>query len=276
MTLLQAIILAVVQGATEFLPVSSSGHLVLTKKLLGIETVGGLWVIALHFGTLLAVLFVFRRELWHAITGFFVGMARLKRGNGYRATWASLPDFRMGFYIILGTVPAVGAALLFRTHIQHLFSNAVLSTVMIFLTGQILWWSRPHSQVRTRGRIQLSDSFWIGCAQAVAILPGISRSGITISAGLARGVAPNTAAKFSFLLSVPAILGGVILKVPDLGAMPSEQIIPLVTGTVASAATGYIALRVLLRMIERGRLHLFAYYCWAVGIVGGTILWARM
>ena len=276
MTLLQAIVLAVIQGATEFLPVSSSGHLVLAKKLMGVELAGAFWEVALHFGTLIAVVVVFRRELWDVITGFLAGLARVIRGATWRRTWSDLPDFRLGIYIILGTIPAGIVALLFRRHIEAAFSDAIQSAVLIFLTGQILWWSRPHSLIPSEGRVRVWDSLWIGCAQAIAILPGISRSGITISAALSRGISRDRAARFSFLLAVPTILGGAVIKAPELTTIPGGQTVPLIAGVAISAITGYVALKLLLRVVRRGRLHLFAYYCWTIGIVGTTVLWVWM
>jgi len=275
MTIAQAVVLAVIQGLTEFLPVSSSGHLVLAKSLMSIQSPGALWEIALHFGTLLAVFVVFQRELRETVAGFVGGALATISGNGWRSTWRARPGFRMGCYIIIGTFPAAVAALLLRGAIEGLFSKPILSAVMIFVTGEILWLTRPYALQRAKGTIRTRDSIAIGGAQALALLPGISRSGVTISAALMRGVSREQAAKFSFLLLVPAVLGAMVFDAAKFSALPSNEIPAMLLGVAASAVTGYLALRFLLRVVRKGKLHYFAYYCWAIGIAAAVVYWAR-
>ena len=273
MTLPRAVLLAIVQGITEFLPVSSSGHLVVIKAMLGAESPGAMWEVALHLGTLIAVLLVFRRELKNITVGFCAGLADLGR-HGTRRVWQDRPDFRMAGYILLGTVPAGVVGLVFGGRIERLFSQPMLSAVMILVTGGILSLTRPHSLVRPQGRVRLLDSLWIGAAQAAALLPGISRSGTTISMGLMRGIRRQDAARFSFLLAVPATLAAAVAQLPKIGRLPGSEMLAMVTGLCVAAVTGYLALRLLLRVVDRGKLHYFAYYCWAAGAGAILFFWA--
>ena len=262
MTLWESIVMALVQGITEFLPVSSSGHLVLTKSLLGLQSPGALWEVALHLGTLRDV-----------IVGFSSGVARRVRGERWATIWQTSAGFRMGCYIALGTAPAAAIGLGLSDLLEGLFAKPVFSAMMIFVTGEILWLSRPHSMMRTQGKLGLADSLAIGAAQVAALVPGISRSGTTISTGLIIGVNREEAARFSFLLAVPAILGATILKAHALSELPNEQILPMMVGIVVAGVSGYIALRLLLRVVKAGRIHCFAYYCWAASVAGVTYLW---
>jgi len=272
MTYLQAIVLALVQGITEFLPVSSSGHLVLVKSLLGVESPGALWAIALHLGTLAAVMTVFWRDVCDTVAGFCAGVVKRLRGGSWTSIWQDDPRFRMGCYVLLGTAPAAAIGVGLGWLIEILFSRPVFSTVMIFVTGEILWLSRPHSMMRSSGKLGWPDSLAVGAAQVAALLPGISRSGVTIATGLIIGVEREQAARFSFLLSIPAILGAAILKTGDLGELPAGQILPLLAGMIVAGVSGYIALRLLLGIVKAGRLHSFAYYCWAMPVLGVTYL----
>lgn len=274
MTLLDALLLAVIQGLTEFLPVSSSGHMVLAKALLGVESPAVVWEVALHLGTLIAVFAVFRREILRTVTGFCRGLTRIGRRDGWKKVWKDEWGFRMGWYVIIGTVPAIVMVLLFESVIEQLFSNAIMAMVMLFVTGEILWLSRSQSLYRPEGKLRLSDSVIIGIAQALALFPGISRSGSTICAGLFRGVERNQAVRFSFLLSIPAILGAGLYKVRDIAALPETELPLMLTAVAVSAIVGYVALRVLLGAVRAGKLYRFAYYCWAMAFVGTVICWS--
>jgi undecaprenyl-diphosphatase len=272
MTTLQAVILAIIQGVTEFLPVSSSGHMVLAKSLMGIEPEGVVWEVALHLGTLAAVILVFRKELFRVVTGFLGGLFGGFR-HGWAAVWKERPDFRMGWYLLLGSVPAGAVGVLFHDRIEAFFQGPFAGAALIFVTGEILWLTRPHSLMPEGREVRLGDGFWIGVAQAIAILPGISRSGITISTGLLRGVKREAAARFSFLLSVPVILGAGAIEAVKLKDIPKEQLTTMGIGVGVSAVVGIIALSVLLRVVRAGRLHLFAWYCWAVSLVSLGYFW---
>ena len=274
MTLFESILIALVQGLTEFLPVSSSGHMVLVESFMGIRTEGALWEVALHVGTLMAVLTVFRRDIRDAVAGFCGGLARIMGESSAREVWKDNAGFRMGCCILIGTIPVAVVGLTAGKAIEGLFANPMLSAVMIFLTGEILWLSRPHSLARPSGELTLRDGIVVGIAQAGALVPGISRSGITISTGIMRGVDRNRAARFSFMLSIPAILGGAVLKARDLGGLPPEQILPLIAGIAVAGVSGYVALRFLLRIVRAGKLHFFSYYCWAASVISVAVLWS--
>ena len=274
MNLFDALFLAVIQALTEFLPVSSSGHLVLAKTLLHVESPGAVWEVALHLGTLAAVFVVFRRDILRLVAGFFRGAGQACGKDGWRKTWRSNFDFRMMFYLIAGTIPAAIVGFLLRTSTQRLFSTPVLALAMLFITGELLWLTRAQRLYRPCGKVRLADAIIIGVAQACALLPGLSRSGATICFALFRGVEPQRAARFSFLLAIPAILGGALLEAPNLTALPPDQLPLLLTAVAVAALVGYAALRLLLGLLAAGRLHWFAWYCWGIAVAGTAWLWA--
>jgi undecaprenyl-diphosphatase len=275
MTLAKSVILALLQGVTEFLPVSSSGHLVIAESLMKVKAEGVLWEVALHLGTLAAVLIVFRKDIWEVITGFCSGMFALLRGAKWRAVWRERPGFRMAWYVVIGTIPAGIAGVALKHRIEAVFSSPIATCALIFCTGEILWLSRPCNQLRPEGNLHLWDSIRVGLAQALALLPGVSRSGTTITAGILCGVDRDRAARFSFLLSVPAILGAAVLEGRKLPSLPAGEMTPLLVGISVACAAGYLALRLLLRVVRAGRLHWFAYYCWIVSVLGVAYFWAQ-
>jgi len=263
---LSALILGFIQGLTEFLPISSSGHLVLAERLLGIESQDLAFVVFVHFGTLLATVTAFRRE----VGGVLLAGGRFVIG---KSTWSD-PHLRLLGYILLGTVPAAAVGLLFEASIETVFSSPLFVSCMLLVTGLILWFTRyvPAGEKSIGWR----ETIAVGCAQALAILPGISRSGATICTALFGKVNKARAVEFSFLLALPAILGATILKVFDLIDKPpaAGDIMPLVIGTLTAYFSGYAAILFLLRAVRRGKLHLFSYYCWAVGLSGVLLfLW---
>ncbi|MCZ6634160.1 MAG: undecaprenyl-diphosphate phosphatase [bacterium] len=253
MTPLQAALLGLIQGLTEFLPVSSSGHLALGQAILGIETGDITFEVIVHFGTLLAVLTALRERIRNLVGGCF---------QGDRKAW------RMVLLLVLGTVPAAVAGLAFKDSLASAFADPRAVSGWLMVTGMILWSTRSRTGERTQMRFW--DTIWIGVAQALAVLPGISRSGSTIAAGLWRGLDGREAATFSFLLSIPIILGATVLEVGDLVAHPPtrETLVPLVIGACTAYVSGGVAIRWLLRILQGGRLDRFAYYCWVVGAVG--------
>ena len=258
MTPFQAAILGLVQGLTEFLPVSSSGHLVLGETLLGIRTGDITFEVIVHFGTLLAVVTALRDR----IRDLVVGCARRDP-----AAW------RTALALCVGTVPAGVVGLLFEDALEAAFSDPLAVSGCLIVTGLILWSTRFRRGHRTD--VGFLDALCIGAAQAVAVLPGISRSGATISAGVWRGVDGREAAAFSFLLSVPVILGATVLKVGEMAAHPPawEALMPLLIGALAAYASGVVAIRWLLSLLRRGRLDRFAYYCWTIGVLGVIFFW---
>ncbi len=263
----EATFLGVVQGLTEFLPVSSSGHLVAFQHVLGLQSPEFLFDVVVHGGTLLAVLLVYGRDLLEIIRQTLLAAADTVRQGNARAVWRNRPYFRLAVYLLIGSVPAASAGLLFQDALEAAFGSLVSVGSMLLLTGAFLYGTRFRTAaVRDLAALRLRDSLAIGVAQSLALLPGVSRSGITISAGLFCGLNRDLSARFSFLLSVPAILGANLLQAYK--AWESAQAIngwPLLVGGSTALITGYFALRVLLRFVHRGQLHHFSYYCWAVG-----------
>jgi len=252
MSYFDAILLGIVQGLTEFLPVSSSGHLVLVQELLGVKQAGVAFELLAHLGTLVAVLIYFRRTIWRLV------LAALGKG--------SRDDRRMVLWLIVGTVPAGVAGYLLQDFFKQAFSNPLVTSCMLFVTGVILLGTRF---VRRGDRpISFVSALVMGIGQAVAIMPGISRSGATIASGLFAGVRPSQAAEFSFLLSIPAIAGATLLEAPEILSVSSELMAPYLLGSLFSLVFGLVAVYVVLETIKRGKFDYFAYYCFAAGALG--------
>jgi undecaprenyl-diphosphatase len=262
LTYIEAIILGIIQGATEFLPVSSSGHLLLIPTLFNL-TEPDLNAIAIaHLGTLVAVVAYFYSDLWSIFTGVISGLRR-------RQLMDSL-ESRLGWYIVVGSIPAVLAGLLFNSFLDSLLARPTTAAFLLIGTGiilvigeQLVTGDKPIS------KMTWADSTVIGLVQALALLPGISRSGVTITAGLGRRLDRPSAARYSFLLGVPAIAGAGLLSIVDLSQAPdvSSQVpLLLVTFTVA-AVVGYACIRFLMNWLRRRSLYLFAAYCFAFGFI---------
>ena len=258
MTYFDAILLGTLQGATEFLPVSSSGHLALAQHLLGdFQQPGVLFDVLLHLGTMVAVILYFRRDLGGLISSLW-----------RRDEVAGQQRFMVGL-LIAGSIPTAVIGLLFKDFFISLFDRPVIVCIMLLVTGGLLWLAerlRQSDQARTR--MSLVDAIVVGTVQGCAIIPGISRSGSTIAVLLMRGVDGATAARFSFLLALPAVFGAALLSLKDLEAIPAGSALPYLAGTAAALATGLLCIHLLLGVIRRRRLHWFALYCWAVGGAG--------
>lgn len=248
MDYLSAIILAFVQGVTEWLPVSSSGHLVLFQHLLGVGP-DVLLDTALHVATLIAVVIVYRKTL----ARMFVALVRWQTKS---------PDFKLIWWLLIATIPIGLAGLLFKNFIEAAFTSLLLVGITLLVTGALLHFTKYAKPAR---KLTLKSAFVIGLAQVIALLPGISRSGATIAAGLYQGVKREDAAAFSFLLFIPAVLGAGVLQAvkADWSAVAAG---PLIVGVLVATIIGVLALRWLLRVIKEGKLHYFSWYCWAVGL----------
>lgn len=260
MSVFQSLLLGLLQGLTEFLPISSSGHLVLAERLLGFRGADLGFVVFVHFGTFLATVTAFWPEIWHMLGsgGRFV----VRRGV------SGDPHLRLLGLILVASIPAAVVGLLFEQGVEQVFSNPALVSAMLLVTGLILWLTR---YVPTEVRImKIWAAMLVGCAQALAILPGISRSGATIGAALFQKVDRGRAVEFSFLLALPAIFGATVLKAVQLSrSSPSRAALTsLILGALAAYISGYWAIKVLLRVVRRGKLHFFAIYCWAAGLLG--------
>jgi undecaprenyl-diphosphatase len=270
MGLMEAILLGALQGITEFLPVSSSGHLVAAQQLLGVREPGIGLEVSVHFGTLLAILVAFARPLWATARDGFVGVCLWMRGRG-RMVDEAAPRFPAALAVLVGTLPVALAGVLFQSRIERLFESMVGAGVFLCLTGVLLAASRfaPRAD---RSEVGPARGLLIGVAQAFALLPGISRSGITIVTGRFAGLSRDSSARFSFVLAVPALLGASLWKLQQVMGAPSSQAapaaspLPLLVATVTAAVVGYVSLMVLLRAVRSGLLHWFAGYCLPAGL----------
>ena len=271
MTFLEAILLGIIQGLTEFLPISSSGHLVLAQQFLGLKEPLVFFDVMLHVGTLAAVLVVYREAIGKLAIGGLSTLGNSQFWREPRTIFNTSTELKFIWLILLGTIPTGVIAVLFKSELESFFHEVRLVSIMLILTGVILQLPRLRTQ-DTDGSDDSTDKLktWhaplIGIAQGCAITPGISRSGTTISLALFLGIPAKTAAEYSFLLSIPAILGAVVLKIRDVG----DTTIPLHivgAGMLASFIVGYIALRFLLVVLNRGKFSLFSYYCIALGLV---------
>ncbi len=262
----QAIVLGIVQGATEFVPVSSSGHLVIVPWLLGWPAPSLLFDTVLHWGTLLSIALVFWRELWAIFVATLQSLARRSLAD---------PNARLGWWIVAGSIPAVVAGLLFKDFFEGLFHSALAAGSFLFVTAGLLslseWVARNRQASQGLDQLTLGHALGIGLAQAIALAPGISRSGSTMAAGLAGGLRRDEAARFSFLLGTPAFLGAGLLQLSDALASDAAEVAAqaplLAVGFVASALAGYLAIRALLAYLRRHSLYIFAVYCVALGLV---------
>jgi len=269
MDIIQAIILGLLQGATEFIPVSSSGHLVLVPWLLGWDSPGLVFDTVVHWGTLVAVLAYFWRDWLTLIGAWLRGLVRWD--------WRD-PLARLLWLLIVGSIPAAVLGFLLEDFFESLFGKPAWVAVFMLVTAALLALGEFLGN-RTRKLADLGwpDALVIGLAQASAIAPGISRSGATIATGLFRGLERDVAARFSFLLATPIIFGAGLFKLMDLGAMadPAGQIPVLVAGFLAAAVAGYICIWVLLRYLQRGSLYPFAIYCAGAGVLSLIAAWLR-
>lgn len=249
MSYFDAIILGLVQGLTEFLPVSSSGHLVIAQTFLGVPSPGVFLEVALHVATLISVMVVYRSKLLELLLGTV------------RRDPTSLRYVGM---LILATLPVVVIGLFFRDAIESAFDTPYVTGFMLLLTGVILYSTTWTLQERPEDEPRARHALAMGLSQCLALLPGISRSGTTIAAGLWTGLRGERAAEFSFLMSLPAIAGAAILQIPDVGSATLDG--PLLAGFIAALVSGIAAIKSLVWLVRRQGFHHFAWYVWAMGL----------
>ncbi len=259
-----AIILGIVQGLTEFLPISSSGHLVIFERLLGITMENMAFEVFVHFGTLLSVVVIYAGDIWQMLNHFIYGSTH----RNLRQTYRNDEYYRLSIFVLIGTLPAVLAGLLLADFFESIFHNLQLVGFTLMVTGTVILLTifiRKKAASLTASRALL-----IGIAQSVAILPGISRSGFTISCALFSGVSRDSAARFSFLLAVPAIFGATLLHTIDIiknGIPANTSPAILLIGMTSAFIIGYIAIRFLLAVIKSGKFGWFAPYCLIAGLI---------
>lgn len=266
MDLLHAAVLGTLQGLTEVLPISSSAHLILVPKLLKWPESGLTFDVALHMGTLFALTLYFRRDIADLIAGFFQGIS----GKGPRSQSSRLP-----FYLIAASVPAAIVGKTLEGPIEEIFrSSPKLIALFLILFGLLLAFADTTGAKRARlDRMDLKGSMLIGIAQCLALLPGVSRSGITITAALLLGFKRDASARFSFLLSLPIVFGAGLLKVGKLASqgIPPADIQPLIVGIATSAFFGYLSVALLLKLVQRHSLYVFVWYRLLAG--AGFLAW---
>ena len=273
---IEAIILGIIQGLTEFLPVSSSGHLVLFQQLFGLKEAELFFDVCVHLGTLVAVIIVFRQEIIKIISALLQLVSLAGQKEKFLQKVKSDPELKMAVFIVIGSIPTAILGLLFASIADRLFSSALITGLMLMVTGLLLWLTRKagtHAVSTSIGHLTPGKAFIIGIVQGLAIIPGISRSGSTISTGLLLGVDRETAARYSFLLSIPAIVGAGLLSLKEGFSQTNPAIWISLLGAVPAALVGYGALKSLLHMVKKGRLYVFAPYCWLVGILAILFSW---
>lgn len=258
----EAIVLGFVQGATEFLPVSSSGHLVITQALLGLDIPGIAFEIAVHLATLVSIVLVYRSRITDLTTRAF---------GGDRDAWEYIG------LVSLATLPVVVVGLTLRDQIEAMFDHPIVPGVALLVTGLLLWSSRGALERAVAVRPGWGAAFLIGVAQAFALIPGISRSGTTVVVAMWLGIQAREAAAFSFLMAIPAVAGAAILLARDMsgGAFGAIPPMTVVAGSLAAGITGVLAIRTFVAMLNRRSFHFFAPYCWLVGAAYLLFVYAR-
>ncbi len=253
--MISVIILGVIQGLTEFLPISSSGHLVLAGNWLNIKDDNVSFELLLHFGTLLATALVFRKQILAIITG------ALKKDK---------EQLILVKAIVITTIPTALLGKLFEDPLERLFDSPLIVSFMLLLTGAILYLPKFVPQKNhSVGELGWIKWVFIGVFQAFAIIPGISRSGTTITTGLLLGLSRKQAGEYSFLISLPIIAGACVFKIPDMANSPQTlSAMQMFVGTAFAFIVGWVALKFLLYFVQKGMLHYFSWYCWAFGGIG--------
>jgi undecaprenyl-diphosphatase len=266
MTVFQAVVLGLVQGLAEFLPISSSAHLVLTPWVFGWSDPGLAFDVALHVGTLVAVLWYFRAE-WVRLTQSAIDLVRTRR--------ADTDEKRRFLFLVVATIPAAVAGVLLEDYAETTFRSPALMAVTLMVMGVLLWAvDRYANTSRPLSALKLRDSVLIGLAQVLALVPGVSRSGSTMTAGRALKLDRQSAAVFSFLMSMPVTAAAAVLKVPSL--LRAEGISPtLIAGVISAAISSWLAIAVLLRYVSRHSFGVFALYRLVLGVVILSLLATR-
>jgi len=262
LTIFEAFWLGILQGLTEFLPISSSGHLVIAQAVAGIRTPGMTFEIYVHFGTLLSILVVFRKDLSALFTSF---IEKVKSPRTIISGYKDDKDYRLLLMLLLATIPAGVIGLLFKDFFAATFNNVKFVGFALILTGIILFVSK--FAVNRNKEVWGKRAVLIGFAQALAIFPGISRSGASISTAMLSGVSGEQSARFSFLLAIPVIAGATVVQLLDMTSSGPGKISYMIAGVgaVSSFITGTLAISLLMEVMKKGKMHYFAGYCISVG-----------
>ena len=257
-TFLQAIILGVVQGITEFLPISSDGHLALLQYFFNFKASNLAYDVLLHFATLLVIVIYFRNNLWEILAKFFLFLKSKKQ-----------EDFPMIiFFLALATIPIALVGFLVKDYIDVIFANPKITGAGFLFTAVFMFLAQSQKQTtKTLKSLNFKDSLWIGFVQTLALLPGVSRSGSTIFAGLSRKFNHTDVFNFSFLLAIPAILGAQILYIPEILQTPTAELPQYLVGFLVAFITGFFALSILKNFVVGRKLHYFGIYCLVLGVI---------
>ncbi|MBZ9571137.1 undecaprenyl-diphosphatase UppP [Methanobrevibacter sp. TMH8] len=265
MDILQAIIVGIVQGLTEFLPVSSSAHLIFVQEFFGINQSALAFDVLLHLGTLLAVVSYFFKDIIEMIKAFFSSIADIFRGR-FRQGFKEDQYKKLVWMVIIGTIPVGIIGLVFNDQVEAAFNSITIPAFFLLITGVLLYvsqrWNVGNKNIKDVG---LKEAILVGIGQACAIIPGLSRSGTTIASGLLIGLDKEFAAKFSFLLAVPAILGASVTELGGITTGLDTNFLPYILGFLAALVSGYLAISILLKLIRERSLDIFVVYCWIVG-----------
>ena len=269
MTYFEAIILGLVQGLAEFLPISSSGHLALLQNWFGIdETKVLLFTVLLHVGTLISVFIVYWKDIWELIVELCVTIKDLCTGKGLKLE--ERPVRKLGVMIIVATIPTAIIGLVFNDFFDSLYTSVIPIGIGLIITGFLLLIAeRMNSGNRTIENMNLRNAIFIGCVQGVAICPGISRSGSTLFGSLVCNLDRKFAVKFVFLISIPSILGSAILEAPEAieAGVTASELGPVIVGMVVAAIAGLAAIKGMIKIVQDKKLIWFSYYVWILGAI---------
>lgn len=264
MDIWQAVLLGIIQGITEWFPVSSSGHLVLTKHFLGIEP-SLFFDVFVHFGSALVVLIIFRTEVKNVIAAFFSALKDLPE-DGRRAFFKTA-DRKLSLFIIVASIPTGLIGLLVSYYYEGFLSDPFWVGIALLLTGIVLMSTKGVKGDKREREMTFLDSILVGVMQGIAAIPGVSRSGFTISTSVHRGLNRDLAVRYSFLLFLPAITAAGLLKASSLTSTSTENMLPVLIGTISAVIVGYASIKALLKLIEQGKFYMFSFYCFAVGTI---------
>ena len=264
----EAVVLGLLQGLAEFLPISSSGHLALAQSLFGVEADKVLlFADLLHLGTLIAVFVVYWKDIWELIVELCVTIKDLCTGKGLRLE--ERPVRKLGVMIIVATIPTAVIGLLFNDFFEGLYSSMVAVGIGFLITGVLMFLAeKMGSANRDIRKMNCRNALFIGVLQGIAIYPGISRSGSTLVGGLTTGLKREFAVKFAFLISIPSILGSVVLEAPKAleGDLDTALLGPILAGMLVAAVSGYFAIKTMIRIVSNKKLSYFSYYVWILGL----------
>lgn len=259
------ILLGIIQGLTEFFPVSSSGHLVIAKYFLQLKLPGAAFEAFLHFGTVMAVIVLFRKEIKELVISFFNSIYKLSYGENISNIFKNNSSSKLAWFLVISTIPAAIIGYTFSSYFEILFGKPIIASFMLTITGALLWFGNKNYSGGNKNisEITYKDAIIIGIAQAVAIFPGISRSGLTVIAGLSRNLDREFAAKYSFILSVPIILGASMFKMRELSTLNIDLSVLILSGLVA-AISSYGAMKIFIRLLKNRKIYFFSYYLWII------------